>query len=57
MMAKLRGDYAAALGPFEEALELFQSVGDEWNAAVQLDMAGLVLANKGDFIEARASIR
>jgi ATP/maltotriose-dependent transcriptional regulator MalT len=57
MMAKLRGDYVAALGPFEEALELFQSVGDEWNAAVQLDMAGLVLANKGDFIEARPSIQ
>ena len=34
MVAKLRGDYAAAVAPFEESLTLFRSIGDEWHAAV-----------------------
>jgi non-specific serine/threonine protein kinase len=53
MMAKLRGDYEAAVGPFEESLTLFRSIGDEWHVAAQLSMVGLVLGCSGDFLKAR----
>ena len=56
MMAKLRGDYAAAVGPFEEALTLCRSIGDEWNAGVMLNMLGMLVGFLGDFAEARCRL-
>src|SRR5712691_4755035 len=57
MVAKLRGDYAAAVEPFEESLTLFRSIGDEWHAATQLNMVGLVLGCDGNFVEARRRLQ
>jgi ATP/maltotriose-dependent transcriptional regulator MalT len=52
-LAKQRREYAIAVAPFDEAVALFRSVGDEWNAAAILSMLGMTLGYLGDLTGAR----
>jgi predicted ATPase/DNA-binding NarL/FixJ family response regulator len=52
-LAKQRREYAIAIGPFDQALALFRSVGDEWNAGGILSMLGMTLGYLGDLSGAR----
>jgi predicted ATPase/DNA-binding CsgD family transcriptional regulator len=52
-LAKQRREYASAIAPFDEALRLFRSVGDEWNTGAILSMLGMTLGYLGDLSGAR----
>jgi predicted ATPase/DNA-binding CsgD family transcriptional regulator len=51
--AKQRGDYVDAVAAFEEALALFESADDEWNAAAMLNQLGMTVGYLGDSVGAR----
>jgi predicted ATPase/DNA-binding CsgD family transcriptional regulator/transcriptional regulator with XRE-family HTH domain len=51
--ARQSGDYTGAVRTFEEALALFRSVDDEWNAGAMLNQLGITVGYLGDSLGAR----